>query len=144
MVEQVFEYGRLVWLGANNWVNPRSQPIIFVMNSSGGWVSRTDTWVAGEPESDPAIVPPEGLHQPVRGFGKLWREELRDMLGWAVAPEQHYTGAFQEGWSPQPGFETGLPGWYARDLYVRLAHNDIVRFVWSSRFNGQTWELLPQ
>ncbi len=33
-----------------------------------------DTWTPDEPESDPAVVPPEGLYQPIRGFGKVWRE----------------------------------------------------------------------
>jgi hypothetical protein len=55
-------------------------------------------------ESDPSIVPPEGYYQPVRGFGKLWREELRSALGWALAPERSYTAQYQEAdvpWSPR-------------------------------------------
>jgi hypothetical protein len=144
MAEQVFEHGRLLWLEANHWINPPGRPIIFVMNDSGGWLSRPDTWLAGEPDSDPSLVPPVGLYQPVGSLGKVWRDEWRDTLGWALAPEQRYTGAYQEGWAPQPGAESGAPGWYTRDLYLRLADNEVVRFVWSSRFTGQTWELLPR
>jgi hypothetical protein len=143
MAEQVFEHGRLLLVESNLWINPRSEPAIFVLNTSGGWVSRTNTWHPGEPESDPGLVPPEGLYQPVGSFGELWRDELRDQLGWAIAPEQRYTGSFQPGWSPQPGFEIGTPGWYAQDLYFRLSDGAIVRLVWSSRFTGQTWERLP-
>ncbi len=143
MAEQVFERGRLVWLQTNNWINPRSQPIIFVMNNSGGWVSRADDFVAGEPESDPALVPPDGLYQPVGSLGKLWRNELRDSLGWALAPEVRYTGALQEGWTPQPGGVGGSWSGFTRDIYLRLSGSGVARMVWSSRFSGQTWELLP-
>ena len=38
------------------------------------------------PEEDPDIIPPEGYYEPVRGFGKVWREErgVREHLGWAT------------------------------------------------------------
>jgi len=38
-----------------------------------------------------------GLFQPVRGFGKVWREDadLRARLGWATAPEQSYDLVYQ-------------------------------------------------
>jgi hypothetical protein len=144
MVEQVFEHGRLLLVDDNLWINPRDEPAIFVLNEFGLWVSRTNTWHAGEPESDPALVPPDGRHQPVGSFGKLWRDELRDQFGWALAPEQRYAGSYQNGWSPQPGSETGAPGWYATDLYLRLADGGVVRLVWGSRFTGPAWELLPQ
>lgn len=47
-------------------------------------------------ESDPTIVPPPGLYQPVRGFGVAWRDEqipagygelVQERLGWAINPE---------------------------------------------------------
>ena len=59
-----------------------------------------DTYADGDPESDPSIVPPAGLLQPIRGFGKVWRENqaVRDRLGWAVAPEQGYDAAYQVDW----------------------------------------------
>jgi hypothetical protein len=45
--------------------------------------------VDGTPE--PSITAPSGLHVPVRGFGKVWREgtgaKVRERLGWATAPE---------------------------------------------------------
>ena len=58
------------------------------------WNPTNDRWHAGDPESDPTLVPPEGFYQPVRGFGLFWRKAnfvpsgtARDRLGWAVAPE---------------------------------------------------------
>jgi hypothetical protein len=33
--------------------------------------------------------PPNGLYQPIRGFGALWcgREDIRDQVGWGTMPE---------------------------------------------------------
>jgi hypothetical protein len=61
------------------------------------WEWYPDTWSADQSESDPGIVPPEGLVQPVRGFGKVWREnpEVRERLGWGLAPEQGYNTELQ-------------------------------------------------
>lgn len=41
------------------------------------------------PGGDPNIHPPDGLQQPVRGFGLVWRDnpEVRDGVGWAVEGE---------------------------------------------------------
>ena len=51
----------------------------------------------GEPESDPAFAPPAGKQQPVRGFGKVWRQhpELREAIGWALAKEEPATALRQ-------------------------------------------------
>jgi hypothetical protein len=59
-----------------------------------------DTYLEGEPESLPELDPPADattesrfpnaqIQQPIRGFGKVWRETegLRERLGWALAPE---------------------------------------------------------
>jgi len=67
------------------------------------WWRITDTWQEGESESDASLVPPDGLSQPVRGFGKAWRNNgfVREALGWANGPEQFYTSQwliFEGGW----------------------------------------------
>lgn len=87
VAEQPFEHGRMFW------IQPRGQ--IWVMieteDGHGRWRVYEDTFEDGQPEYDPAIVPPaEGLYQPERGFGKLWREqaEVREALGWAVTPDE--------------------------------------------------------
>ena len=95
IAEQVFEHGRMFWI--------RHTRQIWVMvnvpsdNSGGGdWYCYNDTFQEGEPETDPALVPPEGLIQPRRGFGKLWRThaDLNDGLGWALTPEFELNSAY--------------------------------------------------
>jgi hypothetical protein len=72
---------------------------IVVLYSDGKWEKFDDTWQSGEPESDPAIIPPGELYQPVRGFGKLWRDEvhnIREHLGWALTEEQGFETVWQD------------------------------------------------
>jgi hypothetical protein len=92
--EQRFEGGRMIWLEALDavYVFYDEPPL-----GSAGAQQFQDSWTPDEPESDPTIHPPEGLHQPVRGFGKVWRElpQVRERLGWALAPEQGFEGALQ-------------------------------------------------
>jgi hypothetical protein len=56
-----------------------------------------DLFQQGDPESDPTLTPPQGLLQPVRGFGLLWRSEesLRQALGWALSTEAGFEGTAQ-------------------------------------------------
>ena len=80
---QPYEHGRMVWR--------QDLRVIYVLHADGTWAGYPDTWQEGTPDRDPAIVPPEGLYQPVRGFGKVWREELggpEAALGWATAEER--------------------------------------------------------
>lgn len=94
VAEQLFQNGRMFYL----------QPIdrIWVMiegddENSGIWRQYPDTWEEGMPESDPSIEPPEDLYQPVRGFGKLWREnpDVREELGWATTTEFGHVTQYQ-------------------------------------------------
>ncbi|MBN1978782.1 MAG: hypothetical protein JW918_15400 [Anaerolineae bacterium] len=91
--EQPFEHGRMIWLED---VGALAQ-VILVLYDDGQFALYEDTWTEGQPESDPSFVPPAGLLQPVRGFGKLWRENasVRDKLGWAMAGEQGFDTVFQ-------------------------------------------------
>jgi hypothetical protein len=107
--EQRFENGRMIWLqeipGESTSAGMAEGPLIYVLYDEGPfprWVRFADTWTDGQPESDPAIIPPPGLYQPIRGFGRLWREDVgvRDRLGWALAPEQGFEGAYQIAWEP--------------------------------------------
>lgn len=77
--------------------------LIYALFNDGSWMVFDDTWMAGEPEEDPTIVPPEGLLQPIRGFGKVWRNnaDVRAGLGWALEGEAGYT-------SPVQTFERGV------------------------------------
>lgn len=71
------------WQAGNIWV-------IFYDNARGSlvWQLYPDYWREGDPVSG-GMTPPPGLFEPIRGFGKLWRENqfIRETLGWAVEPE---------------------------------------------------------
>lgn len=95
--EQQFEYGRMVWLQQIQSDGTTYENWIIVLYNDGTWQRLDDTWTAADPESDPSLTPPVGLSQPVRGFGKVWREheEVRSKLGWATGSEEAYTAVWQ-------------------------------------------------
>jgi len=79
---QPFQRGRMFWRG--------DETQIYVVRRDGTWDAFPDTWSEGQPSADPALVPPEGLSQPIRGFGKVWREQLGGpdaQIGWATGRE---------------------------------------------------------
>jgi hypothetical protein len=91
---QRFEHGLMIWL--------QTQQEIWALADSpiAGqyyWRVYPDLYIDGMLESDPAIVPPAGKFQPVRGFGIAWREgstsqrPLREELGWAIERESGFT-----------------------------------------------------
>jgi hypothetical protein len=88
--EQPFEHGVMIWLEESD--------SIIVFHDDGRWQRYEDTWTEAEPESDPTIVAPDGRFQPIRGFGKLWRQqpEVRELLGWALGVELGFESTFQD------------------------------------------------
>jgi hypothetical protein len=67
-----------------------------------------DAWTPGMPETDAALTPPQGLFQPSRGFGMLWRGEIEyiamadvltldgaEVLGWATGNVFEYDAVYQ-------------------------------------------------
>jgi hypothetical protein len=106
LAEQVFERGRMLWL------QPLRQIWVLVGDEidpmAGTWQCYLDEFAEGQPERDPALDPPQGIttasrlegaipSQPIRGFGKIWRENtaLREALGWAITPETLYTTRYE-------------------------------------------------
>jgi hypothetical protein len=93
IAEQLFEHGRMFW------VEPVQQIWVLKITGEGQgtWSSYADTFVEGEAETDPSLVPPDGRYQPERGFGKLWREagDLRQELGWGITPEFGYISQYE-------------------------------------------------
>jgi hypothetical protein len=94
LVQQSFEHGWMFWLRHNRqiWVATLDVSGIF----GGEWFCYYDTFEEGDPEIDPSLSPPEGLIQPHRGFGKVWRDhpDIRELLGWATTPEFELTSAY--------------------------------------------------
>ncbi len=88
---QHFERGQMIWREDRKW--------IYVLYNDGRWEGHADSWVEGDPEDDPALAPPPGLQQPIRGFGKVWRDSLggaKAAIGWAQDKEQGQTALFQD------------------------------------------------
>jgi hypothetical protein len=113
--EQHFEHGIMLWV--------QSQDLIYVLSENGQsrqWHPYLDEWEEGMPEDDPAIIPPPGYYQPIRGFGLVWREQtgVRDKLGWAVDTESAYETAVQH------------TSYSYSNIYIRAA-------------DGNVWRLLP-
>lgn len=88
---QHFENGQMIWREDQKW--------IYVLYNDGRWEGYADRWLEGDPEDDPALIPPEGLEQPIRGFGRVWRDNLggaKAPIGWAQEKEQGQTAQIQE------------------------------------------------
>jgi hypothetical protein len=116
MASQPFEHGRMIWIGPDAGLSELQSEVLVLDQEGAGvqqgaWQRYPDTWQEGQPESDPAITPPAGLYQPIRGFGKVWREQLGGPqaasgnpatgIGWAIAPEQGLDGLvqrYEHGW----------------------------------------------
>lgn len=118
---QPFQNGLMVWVAAPG------QSLIYALYGNGTYQRFNDTFLEGVDPSSGGAIPPPGLLEPVRGFGKVWRENpsARDTLGWALTGESGGTAEillFERGEMlrvPQSGqtyiLITGAPGtWSAR------------------------------
>ncbi len=126
VAEQRFEHGWMFWL------QPNRQIWVLTTDSAGKniWSVYDDTFVEGEAEYDPQLVAPQDLHQPIRGFGKLWREnlEVRQKVGWALGLEQGHTSRYvykQGGFVNEDKEYVPGPGYHQ----VRAANGDDFRFI---------------
>jgi hypothetical protein len=127
--EQAFEHGQMLWLGpipSESTADGVSQGAsVYVFYDAGVldvwpvWQRYDDTWSAADSTVDQSLAPPEGLFQPERSFGKVWRQnpDVQTNLGWALAPEQGFAGGYQLKWDyySKPG-----------DLYLRTADGTIL------------------
>lgn len=128
MIEQPFERGRMFWISRSTDDRCDSTPDFTPGNGeiwvlffdpgveTGTWVSFVDDWDENtDVESDPLMIPPEGLLQPVRGFGDVWRNKLsaseRNAIGWAVLAEWPFTSEYE--WQAA-GFENSEGEWVPR------------------------------
>jgi hypothetical protein len=139
VAEQTFENGRMFWL------EPIDQIWVMVQGTddkrSGVWMVFDNAFDEGDQEFDPAITPPEGFLQPVRGFGQLWREndEVRGALGWATQNEIGHVSDYQY----QPAGTVTDGQFEAEPGYHILSSgygNKIFRF---NEVNG-TWQTLRE
>ncbi len=119
--EQPFENGVMIWLEAVDSV--------YVLYDDQNWQRFDDTWAEGQLESDPAITPPDQRFQPIRGFGKVWREHLdvRERLGWALGPELAFESLLQEQ-MVEPGS--------ARAIFLRTFNDQVVALTFRDEDAG--------
>jgi len=89
---QPFERGHMIWIQARDEIF-----VLFEDEPVHRWRVFVDLFEEGMPESDPALTPPPGRFQPVRGFGLVWRSdpEVQARLGWALRPEHGFTTRIQ-------------------------------------------------
>lgn len=125
-VEQPFERGRMFWVETLDRIF-----VIFDDGEQPRWAQYPDEFEDGQPARDDNLVAPPGLEQPVRGFGKVWRESFRvsDRLGWATSPEVSYDGLYQSDAS-DPDVAT---------LYLRMRDGGILALD----AERDQWEILP-
>jgi hypothetical protein len=91
---QPYENGLMLWSARLGWYE---QSVIYVLFNDGTYRRYNDTWQEGvDPESG-GETPPDGLVEPARGFGKVWRSnpDVRGALGWALSPESGGEGQMQ-------------------------------------------------
>jgi hypothetical protein len=91
--------------------------LILTGEGRGSWTVYPDTYQDGvDAEVDASIVAPDGLIQPTRGFGKLWRDnqDVRDDLGWATTPEFGYVSRYEyhPGGTIRNGQYVAAPGYH--------------------------------
>jgi hypothetical protein len=95
---QQFERGSMVWVEDSTGLYGNRIIVTFFDNKRNTlvWQQFQDTWQEGDPVSGGEQAP-QGLYEPIRGFGKVWREypQIRNTLGWATAPEQADTATLQ-------------------------------------------------
>lgn len=89
LVTQSFQNGVMFW---------RETKEIYALSTANTFWRVADTWNDSIPPSDPALAPPAGLRQPIRGFGYAWRSNpaIRNGLGWALTDEQQFDGFWQD------------------------------------------------
>lgn len=85
LARQFFQRGQMLWRSDTK--------TIYVVETR--WRSYPDLWRDGDPAADPNLTPPPGFFQPVRGFGRVWRDQLggaNASIGWATGQERGLTG----------------------------------------------------
>jgi hypothetical protein len=122
--EQAVQLSEQAFQGGAMLIRSDSKQIMVLVRPSSRWVSFPNTWRPGEVLTSAGVRPP-GTFEPLRGFGKLWRDQpaVKLQLGWPVYEERNAAGAAQT-------FENGA--------LVRSSFGVIYVL-----FNNGTWRSLP-
>lgn len=125
------------------WLQPVGEIWVLLNGSapdSGEWLIFLDIWEEGMPALDPNLIAPDGLYQPERGFGRLWREEaeVAERLGWAVDTEYGYVPLYRyeaRGSVTEDGEYLAQPGVH----YLTSRSGEVFAFDVAT----MTWRLIP-
>ena len=121
---------------------------VFMLMNDGTVSGSMDSWTPDMPDSDPALVPPNELYQPVRNLGWVWRAGTdlrhfpapREYLGWATAPESAVMTDYQCDWSGADPLR-GVGEEVVSNCWL-LAPNGQTIVLWSDPFqNKYGWEV---
>jgi hypothetical protein len=139
---QDFEHGQLLYLEAGPSLDARVSaggPATYALFPDGTAYVVGYTWSPADPDSDPALVPPEGLLQPTGRLGKAWRTTwIRERLGWATAPAQDFSAPVQaslEVTSDPLGYyvlgrgDVALPGGQVLRLFTPRSHHQPITWT---------------
>ncbi len=125
---QDFEGGRAYYYGP---MGGDARGTIYVIYNNGYWETYPEPFPITDPGPD-MPVPPEGRIMPVGQIGQVWRDHpaVRDSLGWALEPEQTFTGRLQ-------GFSTTGPNHF----YVDHGKWGVVLRMYPVNMGPNTWEV---
>lgn len=132
--EQHFEHGVMLWVEEFYWSDSPSstnnRTIYVFIDNDTNFRLFTDEWINSLPASDPQVVAPANRYQPMRSFGKVWREnpEIQERLGWAIAEQKEFVTQMQ------PDSATPYP-----HLYISMQDGS-VRNLWPINYS---WEPVP-
>lgn len=115
--EQFFERGVMVYIQHPS-EETRTIYVLTTMPPPVRYQVFPDTWTSAESHGGDE-PPPPGLFAPMRGFGKVWREqpEVRAALGWATAPERPDEVTYQS-------FDNGAVLWFHTTDFVYAFFSD--------------------
>lgn len=118
---QNFERGSMIYVSG-------APGDIYVLFSDGRYRKFSDTWVENVDPSSGGEIPPTGLTEPIRGFGKVWRINLdvRNGIGWATTGEDGATATLLY-------FERG------RAIYLPQRNESIILIEDSAGAASGTW-----
>jgi hypothetical protein len=87
---QLYQLGGMFWLEG-------PPPVIYALLGNGRFQRYDDTYNATTDPFSGGETPPNGLREPVRGFGKVWRSniDVRNGVGWATGDESGSTANVQ-------------------------------------------------
>lgn len=122
---QSFEGGSMLWVDG-------VPGTVYVLYQDGTYQTFPDTY---DPNLDPESggeQPPDGFFAPVRGFGKIWREQpgVRDRLGWATNGEA--------------GGATSLQSFISGRMIAAQMRGDMLTLIYAGDASSGTWQSLPR